>query len=97
MLDIKPTPSSPTCRDLVRPLRPPAAHAHAEPARAWSFTTAIPTWSGLRMSGISSDEPDLIKDAIANALTDTAEFPGIVRTIDADRAVYSFADARRAH
>src|SRR3984893_4430911 len=38
-----------------------------------------------------SDEPDLIKGAIANALVDTAEFAGVVRTLDADRAVYSFA------
>src|SRR5271170_3004190 len=38
-----------------------------------------------------SDEPDVIKDAIANALTDTAEFAGLVRTLDADTAVYSFA------
>ena len=38
-----------------------------------------------------SDEPELINDAIANALSDTTEFPGIARTIDADRVVYSFA------
>ena len=38
-----------------------------------------------------SEDPSLIKDAIANALTDAAEFSGIVRTLDADRAVYSFA------
>ncbi len=38
-----------------------------------------------------AEDPDVIKDAIANALTDTAEFAGIVRTLDADRAVYSFA------
>jgi diguanylate cyclase (GGDEF)-like protein len=38
-----------------------------------------------------SDEPELIDDAIANALSDTAEFAGIARTIDADRVVYSFA------
>src|SRR5580693_2130499 len=38
-----------------------------------------------------SDEPELINDAIANALSDTAEFPGIARTIDADRVVYTFA------
>jgi len=38
-----------------------------------------------------SDEPQLIKDAIANALSDAAEYPGIARTIDADRVVYSFA------
>src|ERR1700722_411818 len=38
-----------------------------------------------------SDEPDLIKAAIANALSDAAEFAGIVRTLDADRAVYTFA------
>src|SRR5580692_1109627 len=36
------------------------------------------------------EKADLVKDAIANALTDSAEFPGLVR-IDADRAVYSFA------
>jgi diguanylate cyclase (GGDEF)-like protein len=38
-----------------------------------------------------ADEPDLIKEAIANALSDAAEFAGVVRTLDADRAVYSFA------
>jgi diguanylate cyclase (GGDEF)-like protein len=38
-----------------------------------------------------SDEPEVIKDAIANALTDAAEFAGVVRTLDADRAVYCFA------
>jgi diguanylate cyclase (GGDEF)-like protein len=38
-----------------------------------------------------AEEPGLIKDAIANALTDAAEFSGIARTLDADRAVYSFA------
>ena len=38
-----------------------------------------------------AEDPGLIKDAIANALTDAAEFSGIVRTLDADRAVYSFA------
>jgi diguanylate cyclase (GGDEF)-like protein len=38
-----------------------------------------------------ADEPGVIKDAIANALSDSAEFAGIVRTLDADVAVYSFA------
>jgi diguanylate cyclase (GGDEF)-like protein len=38
-----------------------------------------------------SDEPRVIKDAIANALTDDSEFAGVARTIDADRVVYSFA------
>jgi diguanylate cyclase (GGDEF)-like protein len=38
-----------------------------------------------------ADEPDIIKDTIAVALVDSSELPGIVRTIDADRAVYSFA------
>src|SRR5271155_5159530 len=38
-----------------------------------------------------SDEPQIINDAIANALADSADFPGIARTIDADRVVYSFA------
>jgi diguanylate cyclase (GGDEF)-like protein len=38
-----------------------------------------------------ADEPGFIKEAIANALVDTAEFAGVVRTLDADRAVYSFA------
>jgi diguanylate cyclase (GGDEF)-like protein len=38
-----------------------------------------------------ADETDLIKIAIANALSDTADFAGIVRTLDADRAVYTFA------
>ena len=38
-----------------------------------------------------AEEVDVIKDCIANALTDAAEFAGVVRTLDADRAVYSFA------
>jgi len=38
-----------------------------------------------------SDEPEVIKDAIANALADRGEFPGVARTLDADRVVYSFA------
>src|ERR1700730_9264231 len=37
-----------------------------------------------------ADEPNLIKDAIANALSDSSEYSGVVRTLDADRAVYSF-------
>src|SRR3984957_17433715 len=38
-----------------------------------------------------SDEPGIIKETIANALSDAAEYPGVVRTLDADRAVYCFA------
>ncbi len=38
-----------------------------------------------------ADEPEVINAAIANALSDTAEFAGIVRTLDADHAVYAFA------
>src|ERR1700684_264672 len=38
-----------------------------------------------------AEDTDVIKGCIANALTDPAEFAGIVRTLDADRAVYSFA------
>jgi diguanylate cyclase (GGDEF)-like protein len=38
-----------------------------------------------------SDEPEVINDAIASALSDTGEFPGVARTLDADRVVYSFA------
>ena len=37
------------------------------------------------------DEPQLINDAIANALADTTDFPGVARTIDADRVIYAFA------
>ena len=36
------------------------------------------------------DSPDLVKETIANAITDSAEFAGVVR-INADRALYSFA------
>ena len=36
------------------------------------------------------DDPEIVNDAISNALTDPAEFAGVLR-IDADRAVYSFA------
>jgi diguanylate cyclase (GGDEF)-like protein len=38
-----------------------------------------------------SDEPQIINDAIANALSDATEFAGVARTIDADRVVYAFA------
>jgi diguanylate cyclase (GGDEF)-like protein len=38
-----------------------------------------------------SDEPQIIPQAIANALSDKAEFAGITRTLDADRVVYSVA------
>jgi diguanylate cyclase (GGDEF)-like protein len=38
-----------------------------------------------------SDEPQLINEAIANAVSDTAEFPGVAKTLDADRVVYTFA------
>ena len=42
-----------------------------------------------------ADEPHIVKEAIANALSDSAEYAGIVRTLDADRAVYSFAIRER--
>ncbi len=38
-----------------------------------------------------ADEPEVIKEVIANALSDNSEFAGLVRTLDADTAVYSFA------
>ena len=38
-----------------------------------------------------TEEAHVIKDCIANALTDAAEFAGVVRKLDADSAVYSFA------
>ena len=38
-----------------------------------------------------ADEPQIIADTIANALSDTAEYAGICRTLDADSVVYSFA------
>ena len=38
-----------------------------------------------------AEEPEVVTDAIANALADTAEFAGVMRTLDADRVVYSFA------
>jgi len=38
-----------------------------------------------------ADQPDIVKDAIANALSDSNDFAGVVRTLDADTAVYSFA------
>ena len=49
---------------------------------------ANPMWSS--DDGDLADELDSVKDAISNALTDQAEFPGVVR-LDADQAVYSFA------
>jgi diguanylate cyclase (GGDEF)-like protein len=38
-----------------------------------------------------ADEPEVVKGAIASALSDPAEYAGVVQTLDADRAVYSFA------
>jgi diguanylate cyclase (GGDEF)-like protein len=38
-----------------------------------------------------TEGPDSVKDAIANALADSAEFSGVMRTLDADNVVYSFA------
>ncbi len=38
-----------------------------------------------------ADEPQIVKDAIANALSDSGEFAGLTRKLDADRVVYSFA------
>jgi diguanylate cyclase (GGDEF)-like protein len=38
-----------------------------------------------------SEDADIVKSAISNALSDTAEFAGIVQPLDADRTVYSFA------
>ncbi|MDB6086375.1 MAG: hypothetical protein JWN43_4256 [Gammaproteobacteria bacterium] len=38
-----------------------------------------------------ADEPEIVKDAISNALADASAFAGIMRTLDADRVVYSFA------
>ncbi len=38
-----------------------------------------------------ADDLDIVKEAISNALSDSAEFPGIVHTLNADSAVYSFA------
>ncbi len=37
------------------------------------------------------DEQQVVKDAIAHALTDAAPYAGIMRTLDADRAAYAFA------
>src|SRR5271165_3245907 len=41
--------------------------------------------------GDLADSPEIIKEAISNALSEGSEFAGIVRTLDADRVVYSFA------
>jgi diguanylate cyclase (GGDEF)-like protein len=38
-----------------------------------------------------ADDPAIIKDTVANALSDSAEFAGTMRTLGADHAVYSFA------
>ncbi len=37
------------------------------------------------------EHADIIRDSIANALSDVSEYPGIMREIDADSAAYSFA------
>ncbi|HMA00387.1 MAG TPA: bifunctional diguanylate cyclase/phosphodiesterase [Steroidobacteraceae bacterium] len=41
--------------------------------------------------GDLSDAPGIISETMSNALAEGAEFAGIVRTLDADRVVYSFA------
>jgi diguanylate cyclase (GGDEF)-like protein len=38
-----------------------------------------------------AEQPGIIKEAISAALTDSAEYPGVVHTLDADSAVYAFA------
>jgi diguanylate cyclase (GGDEF)-like protein len=38
-----------------------------------------------------TEDTDVVKDAIGNALADADEFSGILRSNDADRAIYSFA------
>jgi diguanylate cyclase (GGDEF)-like protein len=38
-----------------------------------------------------SDEPEIIKGAIASALSDSGDFAGVARTLDADSVVYAFA------
>jgi hypothetical protein len=38
-----------------------------------------------------ADAPEIITETISNALAEGSEFAGIVRTLDADRVVYSFA------
>ena len=38
-----------------------------------------------------AEHPEIVKAAIANALADSAEFAGVVQTLDADSAVYTFA------
>jgi diguanylate cyclase (GGDEF)-like protein len=41
--------------------------------------------------GDLADAPEIVKETISNALAEGSEFAGIVRTLDADRVVYSFA------
>ncbi len=41
--------------------------------------------------GDLADAPQIIRETISNALAEGTEFAGIVRTLDADRVVYSFA------
>src|SRR6202051_2110681 len=81
---------------------PPAAEASFEPYGRL-FRMLMPSLHGVVVhdgfcnlvwasdEGDLADEPELIKAAIASALTDAEEFSGVVRTLDADRAVYSFA------
>ena len=38
-----------------------------------------------------ADHPEIVKATVANALSDTADFSGISRSLDADHTVYSFA------
>jgi diguanylate cyclase (GGDEF)-like protein len=41
--------------------------------------------------GNLADAPEIVTETISNALAEGSEFAGIVRTLDADRVVYSFA------
>jgi diguanylate cyclase (GGDEF)-like protein len=82
--------------------RPPAADASFDPYGRL-LRVLMPSLRGVVVhDGFSNlvwasddedlaDEPDIIKDAISSALSDAAEFAGVMRTPDADRAVYSFA------
>ena len=38
-----------------------------------------------------AESPEIIKDAIANSLVDSSEYSGVMRVLDADLVVYSFA------
>ena len=85
------------CRGrLVRPLWPVAANAHAEPARRGRARRLRQSGLGIGRMG-SRRRARHHQGNHRECPVGCRGIPGVVRTLDADRAVYSLRDSRRAH